>query len=245
MSRFLLILVCLFLPASAAASEGEFVTYSIDDKVYEGYYISPSKDAPFVLLIHDWDGLTDYEVKRSQMLKELGYSVFAADLFGAKVRPTETSEKKALTGALYADREEMRKRIYGALAEAEELGANVKNGVAIGYCFGGTAVLEFARSGADLKGFVTFHGGLTTPEGQNYSEAKGSYLVVHGSADTAVSLDDFAGLGKELEAAGITHELISYSGAPHAFSVFGSPRYREDADRKSWARFSSWLKETL
>ena len=115
--------------------------------------------------------------------------------------------------------EEMRKRIYAALEEAKQLGANIENGIAAGYCFGGAAVLEFARSGVSLKGFVTFHGGLTTPEGQDYSTAKGSFLILHGSADTSVTLDDFASLGKQIEAAGITHELISYSGAPHAFTV--------------------------
>lgn len=245
MKKFLLFLTCFFTPVVSMAAGGAFVSYRVDNKGYEGYFVSPAKNSPFVLLIHDWDGLTDYEVKRSNMLNDLGYTVFAADLFGAGVRPVETDAKKALTGALYADREEMRKRIYGALEEAKKLGANVDNGVAIGYCFGGTAVLEFARSGVDLKGFVTFHGGLATPEGQDYAKAKGSYLIVHGSADTSVTLDDFAGLGKQLEAAGITHELISYSGAPHAFSVFGSPRYREDADKKSWQRFTQYLGETL
>ncbi len=245
MNKFLLFFTCLFFPVISMAAEGTFVAYNVDSKAYEGYYVSPAKGSPFVLLIHDWDGLTDYEVKRADMLKDLGYSVFAADLFGKGVRPTENEERKALTGALYADREEMRKRIYAALEEAKQLGANIENGIAAGYCFGGAAVLEFARSGVSLKGFVTFHGGLTTPEGQDYSTAKGSFLILHGSADTSVTLDDFASLGKQIEAAGITHELISYSGAPHAFTVFDSPRYREDADKKSWRRFTEYLEETL
>ena len=115
----------------------------------------------------------------------------------------------------------------------------------MGYCFGGAAVLEFARSGADLKGFVTFHGGLKTPEGQDYSRTKGKLLVLHGTADSAITMDQFAALANELEAQGVAHEMITYSGAPHAFTVFGSSRYREDADKKSWQRFSEFLSATL
>ena len=103
------------------------------------------------------------------------------------------------------------------------------NAVAAGYCFGGAAVLELARSGADLKGFATFHGGLKTPEGQNYSKTRGEILVMHGSADTAISLDEFAALAKELETAGVAHEMITYGGAQHAFTVFDGDRYQETA----------------
>jgi dienelactone hydrolase len=117
--------------------------------------------------------------------------------------------------------------------------------VAMGYCFGGTAVLELARSGADLKGFVTFHGGLNTPTGQDYSNTKGKLLILHGTADTSVTMDQFARLANELEEKGIPHEMVTYSGAPHAFTVFGSERYKKDADKKSWKRFTAFLEETL
>ena len=194
-----------------------------------------------MLLIHDWDGLTDYEVKRAKMLSDMGYAVFAADLFGAGVRPTEVADKRQHTGELYKDRQKMRALMTGALDKAASLGGNRGNAVAMGYCFGGAAVLELARSGADLKGFATFHGGLKTPQGQNYSQARGEILVLHGTADTAITMDQFAGLADELEAAGVKHEMVTYSGAPHAFTVFGSQRYREDADRKSWKLFSEFL----
>ena len=97
----------------------------------------------------------------------------------------------------------------------------------------------------DLKGFVTFHGGLGTPEGQDYSAAQGKYLILHGSSDTAITLEQFAALGEQLEKNKLPHELISYGGAPHAFTVFGSDRYREDADKKSWERFTSFLAEVF
>lgn len=244
--RFLqIMLLTLLLPASLSAAAGKLVTYEIDGLEYEGYFISPAVDAPFVLLLHDWDGLTEYEIKRATMLAELGYSVFAADLFGAGVRPTEVKDKKQHTGELYTDREKMRRLISGAAEKAGSLGAQTNNGVVMGYCFGGAAVLEFARSGADMKGFVSFHGGLGTPEGQDYSAAKGSYLILHGSSDKMISLEDFAALGAQLEANNLPHEMITYGGAPHAWTVFGSDRYREGADKKSWARFTDYLQVTL
>ena len=224
---------------------GSSVMYKVSGQSYDGYYISPAKQAPFVLLIHDWDGLTGYEVKRANMLAELGYAVFAADLFGAGVRPTEVKDKRQHTGELYKNRGKMRALMKGALDAAKARGANVENAVAAGYCFGGAAVLELARSGADLKGFATFHGGLQTPEGQNYSRTRGEILFMHGSADSVITMDQFAALAKELEAAGVAHEMITYGGAQHAFTVFDGNRYQEAADKKSWKRFQEFLADTL
>jgi dienelactone hydrolase len=198
-----------------------------------------------VLLIHDWDGLTDYEVKRADMLAAEGYAVFAADLFGAGVRPTKVEDRRQHTGELYKDRAKMRALIQGALDAAQAQGANVGNAVVMGYCFGGAAVLEFARSGADMKGFATFHGGLKTPDGQDYTQAKGQFLILHGTADANITMEQFAALANELEQNGVAHEMITYGGAPHAFTVFGSDRYREDADQKSWQRFKEFLADTL
>ena len=239
------LVVVAMQPLVASAATGKHITYEIDKQPYEGYYVSLSENAPLVLLIHDWDGLTDYEIKRANMLAKMGYAVFAADLFGAGVRPTKAIDKRQHTGELYKDREKMRTLIVGALETANTMGADVRNAVAMGYCFGGAAVLELARSGIDLKGFAAFHGGLKTPSGQNYTNTKGEILIMHGSADTAITMDQFATLAKELEAAGVKHQMITYSGAPHAFTVFDSERYQQDADRKSWALFSGFLKEKL
>ncbi|MGB5985446.1 MAG: dienelactone hydrolase family protein, partial [Desulfobacterales bacterium] len=152
MKRYTLFLILLLaLPATALGAAGSAVTYTVDGQDYEGYYVSPGESAPLVLLIHDWDGLTAYEIKRAGMLADLGYAVFAADLFGAGVRPTEMKDKRQHTGELYKDRQKMRALMSGALEEAKKQGANIQNGVAAGYCFGGAAVLELARSGADLK----------------------------------------------------------------------------------------------
>jgi len=245
MKYIIYLMILLTIPAAALGAAGATVTYQVNGEPFEGYYVSPFDQAPLVMLIHDWDGLTDYEVKRAHMLADQGYAVFAADLFGAGVRPTEVKDKRQHTGELYKDRARMRALLNGALDAAKNHGANIDNAVAAGYCFGGAAVLEWARSGADLKGFVTFHGGLQTPAGQDYRRTRGQVLILHGSADQAVTMDQFAALANDLEAAGVAHEMITYSGAPHAFTVFGSPRYREDADKKSWQRFKEFLAVTL
>lgn len=238
-AAFLLMVVCL---TSVIA---ENVTYKIDGKEYEGYYTSAGKNAPLVIIIHDWDGVTEYEVKRAEMLQELGYSAFAIDLFGKGVRPTEVEDKKRLTGELYKDREKMRKLISEAVAYGKQKGYNVENVVFTGYCFGGSAILEYARSGATAKGYVGFHAGLKTPEGQDYSNVKADILLLHGSADQVVPMEDFAELVVALEKDSVPHEIITYGGARHAFSVWDSPRYNKSADVKSWSRFVSFLEDHL
>ncbi|MDC5706188.1 dienelactone hydrolase family protein [Vibrio europaeus] len=234
----------ILLLLSSLVQAGESKIYNVKGSDYEGYWAKVSDNAPLVLLIHDWDGLTDYEMKRAQMLNEMGYNVFAADLFGKGVRPTEVKDKKQHTGELYKDREKLRALMQGSLDFAASLGGNTENVVVMGYCFGGAAVLESARAGMNAKGFVTFHGGLSTPDGQSYSQTTAPILVLHGTADSAIPMSQFASLAEQLETAKVKHEMITYSGAPHAFTVFGSPRYREDADRKSWASFSNFLTAT-
>ncbi len=243
--RYVITLLYLLLATTTASAAGGAVSYKVNGEPYEGYYVSPSPNAPLVLIVHDWDGLTDYEVKRAHMLADMGYAAFAADLFGAGIRPTEVKDKRQHTGELYKDRSKMRALLQGALEAAKSKNANVHNAVVMGYCFGGAAVLEFARSGANMKGFATFHGGLSTPEGQDYSKTNGKLLIMHGTADSNITMDQFAKLAEELEENKIPHEMITYGGAPHAFTVFGTNRYREDADRKSWERFTEFLKETL
>ncbi|WNJ98153.1 dienelactone hydrolase family protein [Thalassospiraceae bacterium LMO-JJ14] len=231
---------------STTAIAGEKVTYSAGDMALEGYK-APAMGASkgLVLVIHDWDGLTDYEYKRADMLSKLGYDAFALDLYGKGNRPTETGAKKAETGRLYKDREKMRSLILAGLAEARKL--NGGKAIVMGYCFGGAATLELARSGKakDIAGYATFHGGLSTPEGQDYSGDTPPLFIAHGGADTSITMDDVADLSKRLEAAGVTYEIEVYSGAPHAFTVFESNRYRKVADEKSWATFTDFLKDNL
>ncbi|XDZ65768.1 dienelactone hydrolase family protein [Alphaproteobacteria bacterium LSUCC0684] len=235
--------ICLF---SAAAFAGEPKSYKIGDETFEGYHAAPSTPSRgLVLVIHDWDGLTDYEIRRADMLAAMGYEAFAVDLYGAGNRPVETAAKKAEAGRLYQDRARMRQLILGGLDAAR--GETGRKAVIMGYCFGGAAVLELARSmeAENIAGFATFHGGLKTPQGQSYSPDTPPLLIAHGGADTSIPMADVAALAEELEAAGLTYEIGVYSGAPHAFTVFGSPRYQEVADRKSWQAFTDFLNTHL
>jgi len=222
------------------------VTYQVDGQDYQGYFAKAQGTSKgSVLLIHDWDGLTDYEVKRADMLAKQGYNTFAADLYGKGNRPIETQAKKEETGKLYKDREKMRRLILAGISESKKLSKDEM--VVMGYCFGGAAVLELARSGeaSDVKGYATFHGGLATPEGQNYNKLSAPIFVAHGGADSAIPLTEVADLGVQLEAVKADYEIQIYSGAPHAFTVMGSPRYQEVADKKSWNTFIGFLEQNL
>lgn len=233
-----------FLLLSLSATSNS-VDYEVNGDVYEGFFVSPEASAPLVVLIHDWDGLNEYEIKRAKMLAEHGYAVFSVDLFGKGIRPTEVKDKRQHTGELYADRQKMRDLIHGAIDQAAKLGADTNRTVVIGYCFGGAAALEMARSGADLNGFVSFHGGLSTPQGQDYSATQADVLVLHGTADKMISMQDFATLADELEQHQVPHELITYGGADHSFTVFGGQAYDAQADEKSWLRLLDFLDNQL
>lgn len=237
-------LMAALLPVSVQA--GESITYSVDGKDYEGYGAEASGDSKgLILIVHDWDGLDDYEKKRADMLAEMGYDAFALDLYGKGNRPTDVAGNKRESGKLYKDRALMRTLMLGGLEAARKM-SSAKT-VVMGYCFGGAAVLEMARSGKaeDVAGYATFHGGLATPQGQSYPEGTPPVLIAHGGADTSVTMEHVAALSKELEAAGITYEIEVYSGAPHAFTVFDTKRYRKAADEKSWTAFQDFLKARL
>lgn len=236
-------------PDAKADIVAEPVVYSIDGQPFEGYVAVNSNfggDRPLVLLVHDWNGLDDYEERRALMLAEQGYAAFAVDLYGQGVRPTSADESRAESGKLYADRATMRARLMAGLEQAQTLaGVDGNRVVAIGYCFGGAAVLEMARAGMDVDGFVSFHGGLSTPEGQDYSQTSGPILVLHGSADGAVPMADVAQLAAELDAANVDFDMEIYGGADHAYTVWSGDRYNGPADRRSWQALMIFLNETL
>lgn len=243
--RFIVLAAAVLL-VTFAARAGEAVTYDVDGESFEGYRADAKGDSKgLVLIIHDWDGLTDYEKKRADMLAELGYDAFAVDLYGKGNRSKETGAKKTETGKLYEDRERMRKLILGGLEEARKDGD--QETVVMGYCFGGAAVLELARSGEadNIAGYATFHGGLSTPEGQSYPSDTPPILIAHGGADASITMDDVAALSRELEAAGVPYEIQVYSGAPHSFTHFGSDRYQKRADQQSWDAFQELLATNL
>ncbi len=242
--RALILAFVVAIPLAAQA--GEAVTYVVDGERFEGYHsAAPGGSKGLVLIIHDWDGLTEYEMKRADMLADAGYDAFAIDLFGKGNRPTDTAAKRKETGKLYQDRDRMRRLIRGGLQEARK--SNDEKTVVMGYCFGGAATLELARSGQEegIAGYASFHGGLATPEGQSYPSNSPPILIAHGGADTSVSMDDVAALARELESARVPYEIQVYSAAPHGFTVFGSDRYQKRADEQSWNAFADFLATNL
>ena len=242
-------LAALALTATAAQAEitADYHTYTVGDREYEGYVATNTAIEPkgTVLIVHDWDGMTDYEERRAEMLAALGYTAFAIDVYGADVTPTTIDENRALSGALYGDREEFRARLMGSIAEAANITGATEDMVMMGYCFGGAAVLEAARAGADLDGFVSFHGGLGTPEGQDYSATTAPIMFFHGSADPVSGMADLAAKLDELQAAGVTHAAQIFGGARHSFTVYGSRDYDLVADQGSWNGLQEFLDEQL
>jgi dienelactone hydrolase len=244
MRSIVLALAATLFPLAAHA--GENVAYTVDGEAFEGYRAKPTGASKgLVVIIHAWGGVTEYEQKRADMIVALGYDAFALDLYGKGNRPTDTDARKREATKLYQDRTRMRKLLLAGLNEARD-GRDIP-AVVMGYCFGGAAALELARSGEakDIKGYVTFHGGLKTPQGESYPASTPPLLILHGGADTSITMDDVAALARELEAAHVPYEIQVYSGAPHGFTEFGSDRYQKDADEKSWAAFADFLATVL
>lgn len=220
------------------------VSYQVDGEAFTGYFAEAENPKGLVLIVHDWDGMTDYERKRADMLAEMGYNAFALDMFGDET-PTETVDhRRAATGALYQNRDRMQSLLKAGVDLALEK-SGTDQMVVMGYCFGGAAALEMARSDMSqmAKGYATFHGGLSTPKGQSWDGDEPPVLVLHGGADTSITMEDVASFATELEASGNTYSIEVYSKAPHAFTVFGSNRYQERADTASWRAFSTFLSE--
>lgn len=229
------------------------VVYQVNGQPYEGYFVHNTgfgDSQPVVMLIHDWNGIDEYEKRRVQMLAERGYAAFAVDLYGQGNRPSTVEESQAASRALYDDREAMRSRLFAGLEQVQMMpGVDPERVVAIGYCFGGAAVLEFARAGADIDGFVSFHGGLTTPEGQDYSQTQAPVLILHGADDPVAPLSDVAALAEQLSQAGVDYDMELYGGALHSFTVWGADRetskYDAQADLKSWNALMDFLDEQV
>lgn len=224
----------------------EDISYTVGDEAFTGYWAEAETPRGVVLIVHDWDGMNDYERQRADMLAEMGYNAFALDMFGDDT-PTETMDhRQAATGALYQDRERMRALIEAGVEQALSR-SSVDAMIVTGYCFGGAVALEMARSdlAGTANGYATFHGGLSTPEGQGWDGDEPPVLVLHGGADTSITMDDVATFATELEEADNTYTIEVYSNAPHAFTVFGSDRYQERADSESWSSFSEFLVENL
>lgn len=234
--------VALALPSAAVAED---VSYSVDGAEFSGYFAAAEEPKGLVLIVHDWDGMTDYEKRRADMLAELGYDAFALDVYGAGNRPDTMEGRRAATQEAFADRERLLALVSGGLETARAMSDAGLPTTIMGYCFGGTVTLAAARSGAmdEIAGYASFHGNF--PDGPDWPAETPPILIMHGGADDNPSMADVASFAAEAEAAELTYTIEVYSGAPHAFTVFDSERYRERADLESWQAFNSFLDQNL
>jgi len=237
-----------------AAIRTKTVEYKQGDTTLEGFVAYddaiPVK-RPGILVVHQWMGLTDYEKHRAEMLAQLGYVAFCADIYGKGVRPQNPREAGAQAGKYKSDRQLLRARVTAGLdALRQQPSVDSKRIAAIGYCFGGTTVLELARSGADIAGVVSFHGGLDAPDPNDGKNIKCKVLICHGADDPFSSPQDIAALEDEMRKGGVDWQLIKYGGAVHSFTqpMAGNDNskgaaYNEKADKRSWAAMKEFFAE--
>lgn len=230
------------------------VEYRQGDAVLEGYLAyddTTAEKRPGVLVVHEWTGLGPYVQKRVQQLAGMGYVAFGADIYGRGVRPDNPKDAAATAGKYKGDRQLLRDRVLAGLAELRRQ-PQVDTGrlAAIGYCFGGTTVLELARSGADVRGVVSFHGGLDTSMPAVVKEVRAKVLVLHGADDPFVPPAQVAAFQEEMRGAGVDWQMVYYSGAVHSFTNPGAgndPKkgaaYNERADRRSWEAMKLFFAE--
>jgi len=258
MTKVAVFLAGLFtmFPAGAEIVEND-VTYEQGGVELQGYHVYDDEfegRRPGILIVHQWTGLTDYEKMRAQMLAEMGFNVFAADVYGKGIRP-QPPEAGEVAGKYKKDRELYRARMLAGL-EVLKSDERTDSGklAAIGYCFGGTGVLELARAGVPLRGVVSFHGGLTAAEGMEAKkgEVPASILCLHGAADPYVPSEEVAAFENEMTKAGADWQFVSFGGAVHAFTqkMAGDDpskgaAYDKRADERSWEYMRQFFSEVF
>ena len=225
----------------------ETVTYKSDGLTCNGYVAYDENikgKLPVVMIIPEWWGLNDYPKMRARKLAELGYLAMAVDMFGDGKIAANPKEAQEYATPFYQDPKLAKKRLDDAIIKVKENPkADPANIAGIGYCFGGYAILNAAKLGADLKGVVSFHGGLggVTPD-KNLLKAK--ILICHGASDKFVSRNDLDALTHQLDSIGADFSVKIYANATHAFTnpastengkKFNMPiEYNATADNDSW-----------
>jgi dienelactone hydrolase len=249
----LLALLCMAVTAEAAVKT-RIVEYKLGDTVLEGYLAwdeAKSGDRPGVLVVHEWTGINDHTRQRTEALAKLGYVAFAADIYGKGIRPTAPSDAAKTAGIYKKDRSLMRARARAGLEELKKQKfVDPQRLAAIGFCFGGTTVLELARDGADVKGIISFHGGLSTPTPQDAKNIKGKVLALHGADDPFVKAEEVAAFQDEMRKANADWQFVSYGNAVHSFTNVAAgtdnskgAAYNEKADRRSWEAMKAFFTE--
>lgn len=238
--------------AAEAKVKTETVEYRDGDAVLEGYLSYDEAIAgrrPGVVVIHDWMGNGEFSKKKAEDLAALGYVALAADVYGKGNRPKDSAQAAALAGKLKGERTVLRSRVRAALDHlAKSPRVESAKLAAMGFCFGGTAAIELAKSGAPVAGVVSFHGGLDAPTPTKRLSAK--LLVLHGADDPFVKAEDIQAFKRDLREAGADWQMVEYSGAVHAFTnpAAGNDNskgaaYNASADRRSWVAMRAFFEE--
>ncbi len=237
-------LMGFFLMGAASAKVvNQTVDYKDGKTVLEGYLAyddSIQGKRPGILVVHEWNGLGHYVQSRCEQLARMGYVAFAPDIYGKGVRPETFEACKAESSKFYADRKLLRERVNLGLKQLEKNNMVDRTKVAaVGYCFGGATVLELGRSGADIAGIVTFHGGLDNPTPADAKNIKAKVLICQGGADK-FTLPALPGFKKEMDDAKIDYKVVVYDGAVHGFTnpdnkgTVPGLKYDAKADEASW-----------
>lgn len=252
--RLSLLALALSSASVCAAPVQTKINYEIDGTAFEGVLIHDDSSAakrPGLVLIPNWMGINEANLKQAQMIAGDDYVVFVADLYGKDVRPADTSAAGKASGAVKGDRALMRQRVNAALDQLKAAKAPLDSDklAAIGFCFGGTAALELARSGADIDAAVSFHGGLDSPTPADASQIKAKVLALHGANDPYVPATEVAAFEKEMrEAKTVDWQLISYGGAVHSFTdvdanLEGQAKYDERTANRAYAAMAGLFAE--
>ena len=230
------------------------VEYQASGRTFTGFLADGSggAKAPGVLVAHEGNGLTEHAKDRAVMLAELGHVAFAMDIYGEPA-PMELAKAQGLLGALMADPDELRARASSALGVLQgHPHVDRARLAAIGFCFGGTTVLELAKTGADLACVVGFHPGLTPARTAEPGAIKSRLLVCIGADDPIAPPKLRDAFAAEMTAAGADWQMLLLGGVGHSFTnpeieALGYPGFRYDAvaDRRSWAAMRDLFAETI
>tara|TARA_R110001599_G_scaffold47208_2_gene137238 strand:- start:790 stop:1572 length:783 start_codon:yes stop_codon:yes gene_type:complete len=233
------------------------VAYEIDGKPFQGVLVfddSVSTPRPGVLMVPNWMGVTEQAAEKAAKVAGSEYVVFVADMYGKDIRPQNADEAGAAATEVRSDRPLMRHRVNAALSvlrdQADTVPLQTDNLVAIGFCFGGGAVLELARSGTEIKGVVSFHGNLDTPTPEDAKAIKMPVLVLHGADDPFVPQEQVSAFEDEMRNAKVDWQLISYGGAVHSFSdpyaaMTGKAEYHPLVAKRAFGAMRQFFNEVL
>ncbi|WP_243350633.1 dienelactone hydrolase family protein [Stenotrophomonas acidaminiphila] len=233
------------------------VEWQLDGTRYSGVLVFDDEGdgrRPGVVMVPNWRGVNASAIEKAGRIAGDDYVVLVADVYGSAVRPKDDAEAAAASRPLRENRAVLRARARAALdalkAQAGKAPLDASRIAAVGFCFGGSTVLEMARAGMPLAGVVSLHGGLSTPSPAAEGSAKVPMLVLNGAADRGVTAEDIAAFGKEMDGAGADWQFVNFSGAVHCFaeSDANSPPgclYDPRAARRAWKMMDDFLEERL